>query len=120
MPMVTICVRLVSFPVTGRCTSPLCLPPSSAFFLSSSGSLVFVFEKCPSHRQLASSACPATKLRSRTRYATTERLCTHTPSYPAQLKRKHSVEELAPVKAPKLEDYYSVKDVSGFAPTHGQ
>ncbi|KAL1756374.1 hypothetical protein FB107DRAFT_290194 [Schizophyllum commune] len=27
-----------------------------------------------------------------------------------KLKRKHSVEELAPVKVPKLKDYYSVKD----------
>ncbi|KAL1736348.1 hypothetical protein EV714DRAFT_279685 [Schizophyllum commune] len=27
-----------------------------------------------------------------------------------KLKRKHSVEELAPVKVPKLTDYYSVKD----------
>ena len=47
-------------------------------------------------------------------------LHTHTPSYPAQLKRKHSTEDLAPVKVPQLKDYYSVKDVSGFAPAHGQ
>ncbi|KAL1723747.1 hypothetical protein EV715DRAFT_269119 [Schizophyllum commune] len=97
MPMVTICARLVSSAVTGRCPRAR----ASSLFVSHLHLHFPVVLRQLDFRLREMSQPPSARFMGMPRDKAP-------PSN--KLKRKHSTEELAPVKVPKLKDYYSVKD----------